>query len=188
MRKLLLTGLMAAGLVFSGTAFAVDTEKTMDSEISQGTSQLSNSDLQFMKKAAQGGMLEVKLGNLATEQAASEDVKKFGEEMVMDHSKVNKELMQLASEKGVTLPKELDAEHQEKVDQLSKLSGAEFDRTYMSEMVKDHKKDIEDFQNQSNRTGDPDLKEFTSKTLPTLRDHMQKARNIAEEVGADQQP
>ena len=186
MKKLLLTGLMAVELVFSGAAFAADTEKATDSEMSQASSQLSNSDLQFMKKAAQSGLLEVQLGSLAADQAASEDVKKFGEEMVTDHSKANKELMQLASEKGVALSKELDAEHQAKVDRVSNLSGAEFDRMYMSEIVKEHEKDIEAFQRQSKEAQDSDLKEWASKTLPTLQDHMQKASNIAEKVGADQ--
>jgi putative membrane protein len=136
-------------------------------------------DHMFMTEAAIGGMTEVRLGQLATERAASADVKMFGQHMVDDHGKANEELMSLASQKNVTLPTTLDAKHQAMVDKLSKLSGAEFDSAYMKEMVKDHEKDVSEFEKASKSAEDADLKAWAAKTLPTLRSHLQMARDVA---------
>jgi putative membrane protein len=145
---------------------------------------LANRDKQFVTKAASGGKLEVELGRLATERAASDDVKKFGQRMVDDHSKVNDQLMQLANTKGLTLSTELDPKHKATIDRMSKLSGADFDRAYMSEMVKDHTEDVALFERQSTQATDPEVKAFAEKTLPTLREHLQLARETASKVGA----
>src|SRR5918912_462501 len=77
----------------------------------------------FMTAAAQGGLAEVQLGRLAAERGGSEAVKQFGQHMVMDHSKANQELMQLAQRKGITLPTEVSSEQKSEADKLSKLSG-----------------------------------------------------------------
>jgi len=106
---------------------------------SNSSGQLSAADKTFMTKAAQGGMAEVELGQLATQKGQSDDVKKFGQRMVDDHSKANDQLKSLASEKGVTLPTSLDAKDRALKDRLSKMSGAQFDKAYMQAMVKDHK-------------------------------------------------
>lgn len=132
----------------------------------------------FVKEAAAGGMAEVKLGQLAQQKAASPDVKAFGQRMADDHGKVNDQLQQLASEKNVQLPKSLDSKHQALYDRLSKLSGHQFDKTYMSEMVKDHKADVAEFQKAAN-SSDPQVKDFASKTLPTLEDHLREAQQVA---------
>lgn len=134
-----------------------------------------SADHTFATKAAQGGLAEVKLGNLAREKAASPDVKSFGETMVADHSKANDELKQIAAKKGITLPTSTDAKSQATYDRLSKLSGAEFDRAYMKDMVADHRTDVNEFKKESERGTDSDLKEFAAKTLPTLQKHLQTA-------------
>jgi putative membrane protein len=99
--------------------------------------------------------------------------------MVDDHSRANSELMQLASGKGITLPTTLDAKHQSLIAKMSALSGAEFDRAYAKEMVKDHNKDVALFQRQASRGADADLKTFAQKTLPTLQEHLSMARAMS---------
>ncbi|HXG94909.1 MAG TPA: DUF4142 domain-containing protein [Blastocatellia bacterium] len=143
---------------------------------------LSDSDRNFMMKAASGGMMEVELGRLATQRAASADVKNFGQRMVDDHSKANDELKRLATQKGVTLPTQLEGEHKDTLDKLSKLSGADFDREYMETMVDDHTEDVSEFESQSTKANDPDLRAWVVKTLPTLRDHLQMARDVDAKV------
>jgi putative membrane protein len=101
-------------------------------------SQLTSQDSKFVKEAAEGGMMEVELGRLATQKASNADVKSFGQRMVDDHSKANDQLKSLASQKGVTLPTTLPADMRQEMDKISKLSGAEFDKMYMSHMLKDH--------------------------------------------------
>lgn len=143
---------------------------------------IARGDEKFMKDAAVGGMTEVKLGQLAEQKAASDGVKQFGKRMATDHGKANDELKQLASQKGVALPMDLDRSHQGLYDKLAKLNGADFDRAYMKEMVKDHDKDVKAFRKQADSGKDPDVKSWASKTLPTLQEHQQQAKQVAASV------
>jgi|SRR5579871_938347 len=145
-------------------------------EAGPGTTQ--SGDQRFIKEAADGGMAEVELGQLAQDKASSPDVKQFAERMVKDHSQANDQLKQIAMQKGVTLPSTPSKKDEATKDRLSKLSGDAFDRAYMSDMVKDHKKDIAEFQRESTSGRDPDVKQFASQTLPTLKEHLQQAESV----------
>ena len=140
---------------------------------------LSAMDKHFMKEAAEGGLAEVELGNLAAQKASNSEVKSFGERMVKDHSKANDQLKQIASNKGVNLPSQPSHADMAEKKRLEKLSGTQFDQAYMSAMLKDHKKDVSDFQKESQSGKDPDLKNFASQTLPTLQDHLKQAQSVA---------
>jgi putative membrane protein len=142
---------------------------------------MSAHDRQFLKEAAQGGMAEVELGQLAVQKASSDDVKKFGQRMINDHSKANDELKQLASSKGITLPTEPNAKQKATKKRLAGLSGQQFDKAYMADMVQDHKQDVADFRKESSSARDQDIKSFASKTLPTLEDHLKQAEGITPE-------
>jgi putative membrane protein len=177
---------MVVGLISLGAA-AQSSDKAMGSSqdssksasSGSGSSQLSAADQSFVKKAAQGGLAEVELGKLATEKASSDDVKKFGQRMVDDHTKANDQLKQIAGNKGVSLPTDLDAKDQALKDRLSKLDGEQFDRAYMKNMVRDHTKDVSEFRKESTAAKDSDIKSFASQTLPTLEDHLKQAKSIA---------
>lgn len=131
----------------------------------------------FMKAAAQGGMAEVEMGRLAASKAADPEVKKYGQMMVDDHSKANAELKTLAGKKNVTLPADLGS-HQATVDKLKGLSGADFDKAYVSAMVDDHEEDVGEFQSQADKSADADVKAFAAKTLPVLKNHLETIRTI----------
>lgn len=169
-RNTILATAFFTGLLALAPAFAKD--------------QVGSDDQKFMMDAAKGGMMEVELGRLATQKASSADVKSFGQRMVDDHSKANSELKSIASQKGVTLPATLPADMKQEMDHLSKLSGAEFDKMYMSHMLKDHKKDVAEFEKEASKGGDSSVKGFAQKTLPTLREHLSMAQSIASKVGA----
>ena len=143
---------------------------------------VESSDRTFVSKAAQGGMAEVELGRLATERASNEKVKHFGQQMVDDHSKANEELKNVASNKGTQLPTSMDAQSQATLKHLSNLHGAAFDRAYIDDMVKDHQKDVADFQREAEHGTDPDVKAFAAKTLPTLQHHLQMAQDARSAV------
>ena len=147
----------------------------MDQKAAHGTNAGSQ---QFIKDAAVGGMAEVKLGELAEKNAHSDAVKSFGKRMRDDHSQANGELGQLAAQKNVTLPKDIDAKSKATYDRLSKLKGTEFDRAYMNAMLQDHRHDVAEFQSAS-KSSDPDVQAFASKTLPTLQSHLEEAQQIA---------
>lgn len=136
-------------------------------------------DSTFVKKAAEGGLAEVQFGQLAAQKASSEQVKKFGQRMVDDHTKANEQLKQVATEKNIDVPQQLSAKDKATKARLEKLSGEQFDKAYMSDMVKDHQKDIAEFARESKMAKDPAVKSFAQQTLPTLREHLKEAEEIA---------
>ena len=143
-----------------------------------GMANLSSGDRDFLMDAAMGGLMEVELGRVAAQQGTSEAVKQFGQRMVDDHSKANQELMTLATSKGITLPTTLDDKHREHVTKMSAMSGADFDREYSKMMLSDHRKDVSEFEKESTRGTDADLKAFATKTLPTLKEHLKMAEAL----------
>lgn len=149
----------------------------------QAAGQLTNQDQKFVMDAAAGGMMEVELGRLAAQKASSAEVKAFGQRMVTDHSKANEQLMALAATKGLSISKSLPADMQKEHDKLASLSGAEFDRMYMQHMLKDHKKDVSEFEKQSQKGTDSGLRSFAQQTLPVLREHLTLAESTASKVG-----
>lgn len=135
-------------------------------------------DRKFLKEAAIGGMTEVQLGKLAQEKGSSDRVKQFGQRMIDDHTKANDELRKVAVSKSISIPDSLDSKHQSRVDKLSKLSGAEFDRAYIKDQLKDHEQDVKEFQQEAQDGKDPAVKDFAAKTLPTLQSHLQLVKNL----------
>ena len=143
-------------------------------------SALSSADRRFIETTARDSMAEVELGKLAAEKAASPEVKVFGQMMVTDHTKACDELKTLASKKGVTLPSDTDSKHDKRVSKLQALSGDEFDRAYMKEMVKDHKKTVSEFKKTAKSSKDDDLKQWAEQKIPTLEQHLQHAQTAAD--------
>ena len=148
-------------------------------------SQVSPTDRMFMDKAAQGGMAEVQLGQLASEKAAEQPVKDFGQRMVKDHSQANDRLKNIAQRKGVTLPDSVSPKDKALYDRLSRLSGDAFDRAYMKAMVKDHDEDVAEFRKESKVARDTDVRSFASTTLPTLEDHLRIAKETESKVSSE---
>lgn len=165
--------LAAAGLLFclNGSALA------------QNTTNGTRGDARFVHQAAEGGMLEVELGKLAVQKASNEKVKEFGQRMIDDHTKANDQLKSVAAKDNITLPSELNARQRAMVDRFSKMTGTEFDRAYVRDMVRDHQNDITDFEREANGGTNPDLKNFAGSTLPTLREHLQLAKDNERAMG-----
>jgi putative membrane protein len=102
--------------------------------------------------------------------------------MVDDHGKASTELKALADKKGLSVPADLDSKHAQLRDRLAKLNGADFDKAYANEMVKDHKKDVADFKREAKGAKDADLKAWAEQTLPTLEDHLKQAQDMQAQV------
>lgn len=150
--------LMVAALSLAGMGIA------QGAPASSKSSSLSANDKTFMKKAAKGGMFEVATGNLAEQNGKSDDVKSFGKRMVTDHSKANDELKSIAAQKGVTLPSK---------EPTLKWSS---DKAYMNSMVKDHEKDLAEFQEEAKTGSDPDVKKFAEDTAKVIQEHLDLAK------------
>lgn len=143
----------------------------------QNPSGLSSADRQFINQAAQGGMAEVQLGQLAQKRASSSAVKKYAQQMINEHTRVNKELMAIASKKGVTPPKTIGPKYEKVRAQLSKLSGKSFDQAYIKQAgITAHTEQAALFQRQAQQGQDPQLKAFAAKTLPAVQKHLQEAQ------------
>jgi putative membrane protein len=162
--------LIAGMLLTIGSVAAADSDKG------------NHPDGKFFKEAAQGGLAEVALGQLAVDKAESEAVKNFGQRMVTDHGNANQELQTLAASEGVTLPTDMGKEHKALLKKLSGMSGAEFDKAYMKEMIKDHKKDVSAFKKEAEQGKDEDVKNWAAKTLPTLQEHHTLAQTTQSQI------
>jgi len=136
------------------------------------------SDADFAVKAADGGLLEVQLGKIALTNASTQGVKDFGQMMVDDHSKANKELMAIAEQKEIVLPSVPGDENVKHIKDLNEKKGNDFDKDYIDMMVDDHKEDIALFEMASTRALDVDIKAFANKTLPVLKKHLAAAESL----------
>lgn len=147
-----------------------------------GSGKLAAGDRKFVMEAAEGGMKEVEFGRVAADKASDPAVKQFADRMVRDHSEADKKLMDVAQSKGVTPPPKIKSSDQRTLDKLSKMSGDKFDRAYMDDMVKDHQKDVKDFQKEAKSGKDPEVKGFAADTLPVLEEHLRLALDTQSKV------
>jgi putative membrane protein len=151
-------------------------------------------DKMFLRRAAEGGIAEVKLGQLAAQKGSSNDVKACGQKMVEDHTKLNLEIAQVADSMGVMLPKSMNKEDQAEYDKLNALSGNDFDVEYLSFMVKDHHKDLHEFRMEAAGPTDPTLHNEVVKAQSVIHDHtvmvdkLARARGIPVPVHGQHKP
>lgn len=151
--------------------------------IEKTPSTINSTDQQFVRRVAVNTLIDVELGKLAIKKGGSNDVRKYGQQMVYDHSKAGDHLRQLATEKGMTLTPKLPYRARATRNRL-KFSGNQFDAAYMEEMLKGQKQEVEDFRRESKITRDPDIRGFVTETLPILEDHLKKAEAITPDVKA----
>lgn len=162
----------------SGKGSVNKADSTNEAKIDSGSISLNSNEADFMVEAANGGMTDVKLGELAQKSAHNQRVKDFAGMMVMDHSAAGNQLKSLASSKNITLPDSLSESSQEDLQDLSKTTGNDFDKAYMKMMLDDHQKDVKDFQDELNDVKNSDLHKWVSNTLPVLQKHLDSARAI----------
>ena len=142
-----------------------------------------NPDATFYKHAAEGGMAEVELGNLAQQKSSNASIKDFGAMMVKDHSAANEKLKSIAASKNVKLPSSPSVGQLGTKTKLKVLSGDTFDKSYVKDMIKDHQDDIAEFQEEAASGQDPDAKAYAKDTLPTLQKHLKRIQAIASDMG-----
>jgi putative membrane protein len=170
-----LTALAAAALV-SVPAFA-QFKKSSDQKI-------DNADAAAMKQLAQANLNEVESGKAAASKAQNPQVKQFAQKMVTDHQQMYNELLSLAKQKGVALPQSASLKDKAESKLTERASGADFDKKYMEEMVKDHQKDVKETQDVAAKAKDPDFKRAVEKAHAKIQEHLQLAQSIASKTGA----
>jgi putative membrane protein len=189
-------GVMALALVASACAGddARDTNETAATPAARdnataGTSGTTDqrADLDFVRKHVAMGEHEIELGRLAQQKGTHPEVKRFGEMMVKDHQMAGQELKQIlnqtaAGTTGETArTNEADADdHREKLEEMRKLSGKEFDQKYIDQMVDDHQKAVDDLEGKAENANNAAVKQWASKTLPKVQQHLERAKTIQE--------
>jgi putative membrane protein len=159
------------------------TPSMQDSTGSTGQTPAMIKDKMFLRRAAESGMAEVQLGQLAAQQGASADVKTFGQKMVDDHSAYNKEMEPIADSMGVKLPTHLGKKDQAEYDKLKGLSGEDFDTEYLTAMVKAHHKDLRQFRLEAANAQDQTLKDAVVKGEKMIHQHMVMVDTLAKNKG-----
>jgi putative membrane protein len=137
----------------------------------------------FIDKAAEINLGEVELGKLAEQKGNNAAVKDFGKRMIQDHSQAEQELDQLAKREGVTLPSQPGPEAASLQQQLSSVSGEQFDQIYVQHMLAGHKGAVATFENEIEHGRNPAIKAYAEKVLPVIQDHIRIAEDLAGKMG-----
>jgi len=181
---LLILGLISVGCTSTNKASTPDTAAQPNSgaisssAANSSGSPSSNPDQEFVTKAAQGNSAEVELGKIVAAKSKDPNVKQFAQMMVKDHTTALNELQELAQAKNLNFNDDLPDDAKSLQQKLSGDTGKQLDKDYMDGMVEDHQKDVQEFTDKSQNAKDPDVKQWASKTLPTLQKHLEKAQQI----------
>jgi putative membrane protein len=181
---LLILGLISVGCTSTNKASTPDTAAQPNSgaisssAANSSGSPSSNPDQEFVTKAAQGNSAEVELGKIVAAKSKDPNVKQFAQMMVKDHTTALNELQELAQAKNLNFNDDLPDDAKSLQQKLSGDTGKQLDKDYMDGMVEDHQKDVQEFTDKSQNAKDPEVKQWASKTLPTLQKHLEKAQQI----------
>jgi predicted outer membrane protein len=133
----------------------------------------------FVDMATASNMFEIESSKVALDKATAPEIKTFAQHMIDDHTKAGEEMKKAADADGVKQPAALDAKHQAKLDRLSGLSGETFDSDFLAEQVAAHEEAVALFTNYAANGAPGAVKDFASKTLPTLEGHLEEVKKIS---------
>jgi putative membrane protein len=148
-----------------------------------GPASLVPADLEFVLKAADDGLAEVALGNLAQEKAGSDEVKRFGQHMVEDHGKANQELAQIAAQVATKPPQQPSEVAKEIEKTLAAYAGREFDEVYIAQQVGAHEVALALFEHAAEHAEAPAVREFAKKQAPVIQEHLEQAQALMKKTG-----
>jgi len=138
-------------------------------------------DATFLKTAIGINLAEIQLGQLAEQKSQNDQVRKYGAMLVKDHQASNQEATGLARQTNVTPPESPSREDQTAFQQLSSMSGKDFDASFLDHMIKGHKTAIDLFTDKSD-DAKSDVTAFAKKTLPDLKKHLQTAEDLSKDA------
>ena len=141
-------------------------------------------DSGYIRESASLNLLEVRLGTLAQQRSSNTAVKQFGQQMVSSHGAMGQQWSSLAAKNGLPTGAILNSIQQQSADQLSKLSGADFDRAYMQAMVADHQQDAGTLQRIGDAAQSGEVRQLAANGLTITQEHLSRAQTVASQVGA----
>ncbi len=143
--------------------------------------QPSPMDKMFVKKALQGGMAEVQLGQLTLQKSNNDQVKQFAQRMIDDHTKLGEQMKPVAQQVGVSEPNGLSKKDKATIAKLQALSGPAYDQAYIKDMIKDHKQDLSEFQTEASSGQDQTVKDAANQGSKVIAEHLQMIQQLAKD-------
>lgn len=171
----------------TATGAPVNDTSTVAAQPRQTTRSATN-DSSFVETVSASNAAEIRLAELATSKAQELAVKRFAQRMITDHSRMQRDWSAVASRTGMPMIGTIGFQHQQQLARLERLSGREFDRAYMATMVQNHQETVNSFEHIGRSAQSSDLRELATRSLPELQEHLQLARQVADQVGADRTP
>jgi len=141
-----------------------------------------DSDKKFLANAAQSDQNEIALSKLAADKATRPEVKAFAQKMVTEHTQMSASMKPFADSWGLTAPSGPDADHQKEWDKLNGMSGADFDKEYMSAMVSDHAKALDAFTTEAKDTKDVKFRAAVIKGKTAVAAHKNMAYDLKKKL------
>jgi putative membrane protein len=135
-----------------------------------------------LTKLHHSNQMEIEAGKLAQEKGESKAIKKFGKTLVSDHTAADKQVVALAKQLKVELPKETDMKD-DGLEKAKSASGAEFDKAFAQAMLDDHKKDVDEASDARDKTSNPKLKKLLAGLVPKLEKHRETAQSLVDGGG-----
>jgi putative membrane protein len=142
----------------------------------------SDDDKKFLAKAAQSDQNEIGLSKLAAEKATNPAVKTFAHKMITEHEKMTASMKPFAESWGVAPPSGLDEDHQKEYDKLQGMSGSDFDKEYMDQMVTDHAKALDAFTSEAKDTKDVKFRAAVLKGKTVVAAHKNMAYDLKKKL------
>lgn len=142
----------------------------------------SDNEKKFLAMAAQSDQNEIALSQAAEQKATNPAVKAFAEKMVTEHTQMSESMKPFADSWGLTPPSGPDADHQRGLDKLNGLSGANFDKEYMSQMVTDHSKALSAFTTEAKDTKDAKFRAAVVKGKTVVAAHKNMAYDLKKKL------
>lgn len=136
----------------------------------------------FLGQAVQDSLAEIELCEMALEKTANDDVKAFAQRMIDEHGQMGRQFEQVAGKMNIDLPKQEEDEDKKVMQEMQKLSGAEFDRKFIQHNVEDHEKDVKVFRHYAKEAGDEQIRNLAAEGVQRLGEHLKMAQEIARKL------
>lgn len=139
---------------------------------------LSPQDRQFLYWASDSGMADAALSRLASHKAQDAAVKAFAQHALGTYEHAAAQLRALASENGVSPPRQVDKDEHDLHDNLAATSGADFDHLFLRTLIGDTRKMITLYDQEAVTGENTAILGFVAITQPSLRQLDDAARRI----------
>ncbi|MEU4369447.1 DUF4142 domain-containing protein [Micromonospora chersina] len=166
-------GLLAA-LVLVGLAPAA---------AAQAAAQPSTQDTQYLQAVHQVNLFEITAGNLAQQKGQNQQVKDLGKMFVTDHTQLDQTVQSTAQQLNVQLPSDPTADQQKVLDRLNNLSGAEFDKAWVTAQLAGHVQAIQATQTEISQGSEQSVVQIAQDALPVLQAHYDALVALAQTLG-----